>query len=74
LKRTVEVDCLVAQGLAAAERVGEHSQVVLAEAEPAEAPTAAVAAQVARARIRDRFIRLSLGVAFGLVKPALRLG
>jgi hypothetical protein len=75
LKRTVEVDCLVAQGLVAAASVGEQSHVVLAEAEPAEAPTAAVAAQVARARtrIRDRFIRLNLGVAAGLVKPALRL-
>ena len=58
LARTVEVDCFVAQGLAAAERVGEHSQVVLAEADPVAAPRATVAAQVARlrTRMRDWFI------------------
>ena len=58
LKRTVEVDCFVAQGLAAAERVGEHSQVVLAEADPALAPRPTVAARVARlrTRMRDLFI------------------
>ena len=58
LKRTVEVDCFVEQGLVAAASVGEHSQVVLAEADPVLAPRAPVATQVARlrTRMRDLFI------------------
>lgn len=61
LARTVEVDCLVEHGLAAAERVGEQSQVVLAEADPVLAPRAPVATQVARLRTRMRDLFMHVG-------------